>query len=192
MQAMPEPASLPNLPTWKRIFGFALDPGGAVRTQLETVPLVQAFAIPATAFGLFFLQTGLDRARVGKLDGAGVAMLTLAGLAFGTLGIALVAALGWGAIRVAGGNTSLGAAQRAFALAYSPTLISTLIGIGCSLALGWHTAIAFGVTGVLWALGPMSGAVRQMLDGRLWPAIAISTLCGLAVLFGWARLEALV
>jgi hypothetical protein len=30
-----------------------------------------------------------------------------------------------------------------------------------------------------------------MLGGRLWPAIAVSSLCGLAVLYGWAMLEAL-
>jgi len=180
------------LPAWRRIFGFALNPGGAIRGHLAQVPLAQAYAVPALAFALFFLQAGLDRARVGKADGATVALLVLAGLLFGTLGVALVAVLGWGAVRLLGGSATLGEVQRAFTLAYSPTLISTLLGLAFSLAFGWRTAIAFGVTGVLWALGPMTGAARQMLGGRLWPAIAVSSLCGLAVLFAWAGLEKLV
>ncbi len=188
---MNEAVSVPQ-PAWRRIFGFALDPGGLIRGQLAQVPLAEAFAVPAMAFALFFLQTGLDRARVGKADGVTVALLTLAGLLFGTLGIGLVALLGWGAVRALGGTAAIGEVQRAFALAYSPALISTLLGLGVSLLLGSRTALVFGVTGVLWALGPMSGAVRQMLGGRQWGAIAVSTLCGLAVLLGWARLEALL
>jgi hypothetical protein len=196
MRAMPdlsETASAPgSLPAWRRVFGFALDPGGAVRAQLGAVSITQALAIPAAAFALFFLQTGLDRARTGTLDGAGVGILVLAGLAFGTIGLAAIAVLGWGAIRALGGTAGFDTALRAFALSYCPTLISVLLGLAFSLALGWNTAIAFGVSGVLWALGPMSGAIREMLGGRLWPAIAVSSLCGLAVLYAWAMLEALV
>ena len=46
-------------------------------------------------------------------------------------------------------------------------------------------------TGVLSALGLMTGAVREMLGGRLWPALALTTLCGLLILFGWSRLAVL-
>lgn len=192
MRAMPDAPFSAPLPVWRRIFGFALDPGEAVRQQLETVPILQTLAIPAMAFALFFLQTGLDRARGGTLDAAGVGVLVLAGLVFGTAGLAAIAGLGWGVIRALGGRASPGMALRAFTLSYATTLISVLLGLAFNLAFGWNTAIAFGATGVLWALGPMSGAIRQMLGGRLWPAIAVSSLCGLAVLFAWASLERLV
>lgn len=189
---MPVTTETPRLPLWRMMFGLALDPGGALRRHLDDVPLAQAFAIPGMAFALFFLQTGLDRSRSGQLDGAGVGMLVLAGLVFGTLGVALVALAGWSAIRLLGGQAGMAEALRSFALSYSPTLIYTLVGIAFSMAFGWHTAVAFGVTGVLWALAPMSAAAREMLGGRQWPAIAVATLCGMLVLIGWARLEALV
>lgn len=188
-ESQPAPATV--VPGWKRIFGFALDPGGAVNGTLGNAPLAEAMAVPAMAFGLFFLQTGLDRARAGTIDGAGVAMLVLAGLALGTLGLVIVAGLGWGAIRAFGGTAAFGTALRAFALSYSPTLISVMLGMIFNLTFGWNTAIAFGATGVLWALGPMSGAIRQMLDGRLWPAIMVSSLCGLEILLAWAWLGAM-
>lgn len=191
MRAMTEAASEAPVPLWRTLAGLMLDPGGAVRRGLGDIGIAAALAVPGMAFTLFFLQSGLDRVRTGTIEGAGVALLTGAGLLFGTLGVALVALVGWGAVRALGGAIALAEALKAFALCYTPTLIYTLLGIVCNLALGWNTALAFGVTGVLWALGPMTGAVREMLGGRLWPALAVSTLCGLIVLYGWSLLGAL-
>lgn len=188
---MPDAASPSPLPFWRTLASLMLDPGGAVRRGLGGVGPAEALAIPAIAFTLFFLQSGLDRVRGGNIDGAGVALLAAAGLGFGTFGVALVALAAWGAVRVLGGAIAMADALKAFALCYAPTLVYTLLGIGCNLALGWNTALAFGVTGVLWALGPMTGAVREMLGGRLWPALAVSTLCGVLILYGWSRLAVL-
>lgn len=191
MPAMTDAATPLQMPLWRSLASVMLDPGGAVRRGLGDVGPVRALAVPGMAFTLFFLQSGLDRVRGGTIDGAGALLLTLAGLGFGTLGVAMVALVAWGAVRALGGIITLAEALTAFALCYAPTLVYTLLGIGCNLAFGWNTALAFGVTGMLWALGPMTGAVRAMLGGRLWPALAVSTLCGVLILYGWSRLEAL-
>lgn len=75
-----------------------------------------------------------------------------------------------------------------FALGYSATLVYALIGLFFSLALGWKTAVAFGVTGVLWALSPTMFTIRQMSGDRIAFSIALTTLCGAVLLFGWALL----
>ena len=191
MPAMTEAATDTPMPLWRTLASLMLDPGGMVRRGLGDVGPAAALAIPATSFTLFFLQSGLDRVRGGTIDGTGVGLLAAAGLGLGTLGVALVALTAWGAVRALGGTIAMADALKTFALCYAPMLVYTLLGIACNLAFGWNTALAFGVTGVLWALGPMTGAVREMLGGRLWPALALSTLCGLLILYGWSRLAVL-
>ncbi len=188
---MPEFEAPVTRPPWRGLAAVMIDPGGAVRRGLGEIGAVQALAVPAMAFALFFLQTGLDRVRAGNLDGAGVALLTGAGLGFGTIGVALVAVAAWAAIRILGGTAAPAETIKVVALCHAPTLVHTLFGTLCSLAFGWNTAIAFGVTGVLWALAPMTVAVREMLGGRLWPSLLVSTLCGLLILFAWSRLGAM-
>lgn len=48
--------------------------------------------------------------------------------------------------------------------------------------------MAFGVTGLLWALGPMISTLRGMLAGRTAIAVVLATLLGGLMLFGWAFL----
>ena len=67
-----------------------------------------------------------------------------------------------------------------------------MIGLLFNLFFGWNTAVAFGVTGVLWALGPMIAVLKGMVGGRSWPATLLATACGLMVLLGWARVGLLV
>ena len=86
----------------------------------------------------------------------------------------------------------MGEAVRAFALAYSAALVYVVIGLLFNLFFGWNTAVAFGVTGVLWALGPMIAVLKGMVGGRSWPATLLATACGLMVLLGWARVGLLV
>ena len=81
---------------------------------------------------------------------------------------------------------------RAFALAYSATLIYAAMGLMFNLFFGWNTAVAFGVTGVLWALAPMISVLKGMVGGRGWPATVLATVCGLMVLAGWVRVGWLV
>lgn len=77
---------------------------------------------------------------------------------------------------------------RAISLSYSPTLVYAASGLLFNLFLGWNTAVAFGVTGVLWALGPINAAVKEMVNGKTGPSIVLSTICGVLVLFAWAAL----
>ena len=65
-----------------------------------------------------------------------------------------------------------------------------LLGLLANLLLGWNTALAFGITGVLWALGPMLAAVKELTAGKTWVSIVVSTVCGALVLLGWAWVSA--
>lgn len=174
----------------KPFLQIMLNPGHVIRNLLEGIPLPVCLIAPGLAFTFFFLQTGLDLWRVGARSPAGVAGLTFVGMLYGTAGVALVAALAWAVSRPLGGARALDWTLRAFALSYSPALIYATLGLLFNLAFGWHTAIAFGATGVLWALAPLIMVSREMLGGRLWAGIVMSTLCGGLILVGWALITA--
>ncbi|NPV58272.1 MAG: hypothetical protein HPY75_01260 [Actinobacteria bacterium] len=165
-----------------------LNPAQAVKGALESVPWVFSLAVSGLAFTLFFLQTGLDMKDAGTASAGKVAGFTFLGLALGTAGVALAAALAWAASRPFGQGRSLEWTVRAFCLAYTPTLIFCAVGLVFNLATGWYTAVAFGVTGALWALYPMLSIVKEMTGEKLWASLLISTFCGGLVLSAWALL----
>jgi hypothetical protein len=173
-----------------------VNPGGALKGALAEVPIPVALGVSGIAFGLFFLQTGLDLLRVGHqtlprlamTGNGGVAGLCLLGIAYGTLGVAVLGAIAWIVTRPLGATLTLEATVRAFALGYCPALVYALFGIVMNVAFHWNTALAFGVTGVLWALGPMIATLREMLGGRTWPSVILATILGGLTLFGWAFL----
>jgi hypothetical protein len=176
----------PNL--LRTVLGVMLDPGSLLKSRLADTGYGMALGVSGLAFLLFFLQTGIDRAREGQIGGKTVAILSVVGLVFGTVGVAVVGLVGWAGARLLGGKGSVSEAIRAFGLAYSPTLVYAAVGLGFNLLLGWHTAVAFGVTGLLWALGPMIAALKGMVGDRSGAAAALATVCGLLVLLGWVRL----
>jgi hypothetical protein len=98
----------------------------------------------------------------------------------------LLASIAWLLARPFGGEEPVGWAVRAFGLAYAPALIYAGLGVVANIALGWHTALAFGVTGVLWALGPMIVAIRRMTGERTGISVLIATVCGALMLALWA------
>ncbi|MBL0085230.1 MAG: YIP1 family protein [Ideonella sp.] len=173
----------------RTVIGVMVNPGGLLKARLADTGLMAALAVSGLAFTLFFLQTGLDRARSGQIRLESVGVLAAAGLVLGTAGVAITALVGWVGCKLLGSKAPLGEALRAFGLAYSPTLVYAVMGLAVNLLLGWNTAVAFGVTGLLWALGPMIVALKDMVDGHSGRAAAIATVCGLLVLFGWARLS---
>ena len=173
---------------FRTVLSVMIDPGSLLKSRLPETGFGSALGVSGLAFLLFFLQTGIDRAREGQIGGKTIVVLSFVGLVFGTAGVAIIALVGWTGARLMGGNGSLGEAIRAFGLAYSPTLIYAAVGLVFNLLLGWNTAVAFGVTGVLWALGPMIAALKGMVGGRSGVAAALATVCGLLVLFGWVRL----
>jgi hypothetical protein len=187
---LPAPASVaPNHSFGTSIrsaLAMILNPAQVVKGALDRVPWPFCLAISGLAFTLFFLQTGLDMHRVGTA-GAGAAVgFTFLGLAMGTAGVALVACVAWVCARPLGCARSLEWTVRAFCLAYTPTLIFVMVGLIFNLAAGWNTAIAFGVTGALWALYPIITVLREMTAEKLAASLAISTVCGALVLCGWS------
>ena len=165
-----------------------LNPGQVVKGALDQVPWVVSLSISGLAFTLFFLQTGMDMHRVGTASAGAAVGFTFLGTAMGTAGVALVAAVAWSLARLLGCDRPLEWSVRAFCLAYTPTLIFVAVGLIVNLAAGWNTAVAFGVTGALWALYPILAIVREMTGDKLGASLAISTICGGLILCGWALL----
>jgi len=181
------PSTLPaRIPLWRTTLSMFTNPQAVFQSQLTAVPAPLCLLVSGLAFALFYLQTGLD---LGKRDLPGIAHaldLGALGFAVGTLGVGLLAVGGWVLARPFGGSQPLGWAVRAFGLAYSPALLYALLGLCANLLLGWNTSLAFGVTGVLWALGPMLVAIREMAGQRTGVAVFIATICGAFTLAGWA------
>jgi hypothetical protein len=138
------------------------------------------------AFGLFFLQTGLDLYKTGQRDFLFALLFAGLGLLYGAVFIPLLGSLFWGVIKMAKTQMSLTQAVSVFCLCYSGALIYGLFGLIFSLALGWKTAVAFGVTGVLWATGPMIHTIRRMTEGKTALSIVLSTVAGIAILVSWS------
>ena len=106
----------------------------------------------------------------------------------GTAGVMVLAALIWVGAKLLGYTNSITDALRVMGLAFCPTLLYSLFGLLMNLGWQWNTAVAFGVTGLLWALSPVSAAVKQFTNEKTVPAIVLTTLCGALLLAGWAYL----
>ena len=187
-KAPPARASRTSTPQRPKLLAVMFNPGGLNQEQLSTVKWSLVLLIPGLAFALFFMQTGLDQMKVGHLDGTDTLLLTVLGLLYGTVGVTLVSLVAWAGTRVFGGKTTITNAIRLLALAYSPTLIYVTLGILANLMFDWRTTVAFGVTGVLWAIGPMITGLRKMTDGKTTASVILATICGALLLLGWSIL----
>jgi hypothetical protein len=165
-----------------------INPGAVMQKAVGRIPWPFSLSISALAFMLFFLQTGLDLMRIGLKSIGFVVLLSVEGLLFGSLGIALLALIAWGITRLFKGDKPIGWAISAFGLGYCSTLIFTVLGIFFSLFLHWNTSVAFGVSGVLWATGPMVSSIRQMSHENTTLSVIVATICSALLLFGWALL----
>lgn len=163
-------------------------PRDALAGGLEHRPLWALLFVPGTAFACFFLQTGLDLHRAGAISSGDVALEVALGSLFGFLVVPVLALVAWAGIRIFGGELGTSAVVRAFALAYGGTLVYAAIGLAVNLTLHWNTALSFGATGLLWALGPIFAIIRETVHNRIGPAVLISTVCGALMLIGWTVL----
>jgi hypothetical protein len=170
----------------KAALHMMINPGGVFKNLMNDVPPILCFSVSGLAFTFFFLQTGLDLWRAGLKSPAGVVAFALIGTLYGTVTVALVATVAWAVSRPLGGEKSLDWALRAFTLSYCPALIYALLGLLFNMAFGWNTSIAFGVTGMLWALMPLVFTAREMLQERLGASMLLAAICGGLLLFGWA------
>jgi len=168
----------------RRIFAVMADPRTVFTRYLDDLAWPVALVVPALAFGLIFLQSGLDLERSGA--SAGVAGLALFGALLGAVVVPVLALVVWILVLPFDRSRSLGWAVRAFALAYSPALIYGVCGLVANVVLGWNTAVAFGVTGVLWAISPLFVALREMSGDRRRLSLVLATVVGAAVLALWA------
>ena len=172
---------------FRTIFGMMINPAGTLKNALIT-KWYFAVVISALAFGLFFGQTGLDLYKTGQKGWDFVVLSGGAGMVYGIVAIPLLAVVIWVILKAAKTDKSLLQTISSFCLSYSGALIYGIIGIIFSLALGWKTSVAFGVTGVLWAIGPMIITIRDLTGGRNALSVPIATTVGIAVLISWSVL----
>jgi hypothetical protein len=175
-------------PLWKVAATMILNPGAVLKQAMSKVPWSFSLSVSALAFALFFLSTGLDLLRTGQKGVPFVILITVLGALYGSIGISLIALLAWVLCRAFGYTHKITWAIAAFGLGYSSTLIYALLGVAFSLLFHWKTSVAFGVTGVLWAIGPMTATIKSMTKDRLGISILLATICSGLLLFGWSML----
>jgi hypothetical protein len=173
---------------WWSILLMMVSPGQVLARGLGKISWPFALSVSGAAFTLFFFETGLDRWHVKSLNAGGCAQLALLGAVYGTLGIAAVGLVAWALSKFIGGDQPPGWVIRAIALSYSSGLVYGAVGLVFNLFFKWNTSLAFGVTGVLWALGPMMAVFRQISKGKIAGSVVLATICGALVLLGWGAL----
>jgi len=178
--------SAARMPVLSTVLSMMLNPAAVLKSSLSGTPWYFSLGVSASAFGLFFLQTGLDLYRTGQqtlgfaLGAAGVGAL------YGVALVPLLAVLTWLPLRALKTDKPLTWAIASFCLSYSGALVYGLMGLLFSLLWGWKTAVAFGVTGVLWATGPLIVAIREMTGGNNALSVCFATLAGVTVLLTWS------
>jgi hypothetical protein len=173
---------------WRSALSMMINPGAVLRNMTTGIPWPLALGISALAFMLFFMQTGLDLVRIGLKTSGFVVLLSVEGLLFGSLGVALLGVLAWMITRIFKGKKSIGWVLSAFGMGYFSTLIFTGLGMLFSIFLHWNTSVAFGVSGVLWATGPMIASIREMSRDNTTLSVILATICSGLLLLGWVLL----
>ena len=163
---------------------YILNPAELINERLRGFSLI-GFLFSALAFSLFYLQTALD-------SGHSVLFGIIKGLLFGTVGISFAGIFIWLIIKLSGNKSGLLSVMGLIALSYTSTLIFTVVGLILHFSLGWNTALSCGITGVLSAIGPMSGVISGLTNGRKTLNIFLLTFTGVYVLFFWAILNKLI
>lgn len=172
-------------PLYRTVMGMMLNPASAIKGALDSSWYISV-GVSALAFALFFFQTGLDLYKTGQKDFVFVALFTGGGLAYGALVIPVLGLSIWGIIKISKTDLNLTQVISVFCLCYSGALIYGVFGLVFSLLLGWKTSLAFGITGVLWATGPMIHTIRRITGGKLALSVFLSTIVGLAILASWS------
>ena len=156
------------------------NPGAVISRYAADFGMPAAVGVPALAFALFFLQTALD------LDQSGKTGPFIGGAIVGGLAIPFLALIVWAVTRGFAEKKTLRWTVQAFGLAYGPALVYGVCGLAANVLLGWHTSLAFGVTGVLWTVPPLFATIRQMTGDRRRLSVALATMVGLVVLTFWS------
>lgn len=168
------------------IFGMMISPSSMLKEAVSEKRWYLSVAVSAAAFALFFLQTGLDLYKTGQKGAAFAVAAAIAGAVYGAVIIPVIGAVSWLILKLAKTEKGIKWGISSFCLSYSGTLIYGIMGLIFSLLLGWKTAVAFGVAGVLWAIGPMIATVRSMAQGKSNLSILIATLASCFILLSWS------
>lgn len=170
----------------RTVFGMMISPGATLKAAVSGLNGFLSLLVSALAFLFFFLQTGLDLYKTGQQDLSFVLLSAATGALYGFTIIPFLGFLIWLVLKAAKSDKGPGWAISSFCLSYSGALIYGILGLAFSLALGWSTSVAFGVTGVLWATGPIIASIREMTAGKSVLGIFLATFAGAAVLFSWS------
>ena len=173
-------------PVFRTVIGMMISPGSAVKGAMSGIPWFFSAIVSALAFGMFFLQTGLDLYKTGQKGFSYLLMSGGVGVLYGLIGIPLVGILIWVILKAMKTDKAMKSAISSFCLSYSGALVYGMLGLFFSLALGWKTSVAFGVTGVLWAIGPMIITIRELTGGKNVLSIPIATIVSAVVLVSWS------
>jgi len=171
---------------FRGLLATMLNPAFVLKSSLSHIPWYYSLAVSASAFLLFFLQTGLDLYKTGQKGLGFVFWAAGTGALYGALVIPVLGVLLWLALRMVKAEKGVSWAVSSFCLSYSGALVYGILGLLFSLLLGWRTSIAFGVTGVLWATGPLITAVREMTGGKTALAVILSSFVGAVILYTWS------
>ena len=146
-------------------------------------------SLPRTIFGMMINPSGTLKNDLYKTGQKGLNFVLLSGatgVVYGLCVIPLVGFFIWILIKLFISDRKVKETISSFCLSYSGALVYGVLGIVFSLVLGWKTSVAFGVTGVLWAIGPMMISIRELTGGKSALSVFIATAVGAMVLVSWS------
>lgn len=170
----------------KTVFGMMINPSGILKSAMLSTKWYFSLIVSGLAFGLFFIQTGLDLFKSGQKGIDFVLLSAGVGIIYGLLLIPLLGFLVAVILKISKSDKKVVQIISLFCLGYSGALIYGTLGIVFSLVLGWKTSVAFGVSGVLWAIGPTIVTIREMTGGKNKMSIPIATIVSGAILVSWS------
>ena len=119
----------PEVPRWKVALTMIINPGEVVKRQMASVPWPFSIGVSGLAFMLFFIQTALDMMRSGQIQIGTLVLISVLGILYGTVGVAIIAAIVWAITNMAGNKYTMGWTISSFALSYSATLVYSILGL---------------------------------------------------------------
>lgn len=164
------------------------NPAALSEEEIDKISLTSVIGVSGLTYSLFFLQTGLDQKKAGTKTLVEAFILAIKGLGIGTIGLIGLSCLIFIIMKIFSCKVSLNVLIKSFALSYTTPLISIFLGLLLNIFLDINTALAFGVSGVLWSLNPLFRIIRNYTNDNLNLSLIISTVTGLLILFTWHAL----
>ncbi len=171
---------------FRTVLSMMISPREAIRSTIDETRWYLALIVSGAAFALFFLQTGLDMYKTGQRGMIYVIQSAGTGFLYGAIAIPIISAAAWILLKAAKGRKPLIWTVTSFCLSYSGALIYGILGVIASLVLGWKTSLAFGIGGILWAIGPMMFTAREVTGGKIVLSVPIATVFAGLVLLSWS------